>query len=273
MLNKSNHIGVFDSGIGGLTVVKSIIEQMPNESIVYFGDTAHVPYGTRSKEQIIEYALQDAEFLKRFDVKSIVIACNTADSIAREAIMEHYPDTPIFGVVKPASRAAAASTLNGRVGVIATNATVNSGAYEAAISEIDPTVSVFGFACPLLVPLVEEGRFHRGDEVILEVLNEYLEPVKKQQVDTLVLGCTHYPMLIDLIGDIMGPNVTLISSSVCCARELKEKLIKDEMYSDNPAPERKFYVSDNASYFEKLAKVFMGEELVTPVILESSEKH
>lgn len=273
MLNKSNYIGVFDSGIGGLTVVKSIIEQMPNESIVYFGDTAHVPYGTRSKEQITEYALQDAEFLKKFDVKSIVIACNTADSIASEAIRERYPDTLIFGVVKPASRAAVTATLNGRIGVIATNATISSGAYEAAISEIDPNISVFGFACPLLVPLVEEGRFHRGDEVIIEVLNEYLEPVKKQNVDTLVLGCTHYPMLTDLIGDIMGPNVKLISSSVCCARELKEKLINDQLDSNNQAPERKFYVSDNASYFENLAKIFMGEKLVTPVILEPSENH
>ena len=170
MTENEKYIGVFDSGIGGLTVVKSIVETMPNENIIYFGDTAHVPYGTRSKEQITEYVLSDVKFLSRFSLKAVVIACNTADSAAREKVEEKYSDLPVYGVVAPASRKAAELTKNNKVGVIATNATVNSGAYEKTIHGYSPDIRVISLACPLLVPLVEEGRFKKGDKVIEQVL-------------------------------------------------------------------------------------------------------
>lgn len=253
----NKYIGVFDSGMGGLTVVKSIVESMPDENIIYFGDTAHVPYGTRSKEQITEYVLNDVKFLNTFDIKAIVIACNTADSIAREKVEELY-DLPVFGVVEPASKKAAETTKNNKIGIIATNATVNSGAYEKNIGRFNPNAEVFSEACPLLVPLVEEGRFKKGDNVIEKVLTEYLEPLKEKGIDTLVLGCTHYPLLYDIIADIM-PDVNIISSSVAAAEVLKKNLCSNDMLSGTEGSERKYFVSDNAEYFEGLAKIFMGD--------------
>ena len=253
----NKYIGVFDSGIGGLTVVKSIVEKNPNENIIYFGDTAHVPYGTRSREQITEYVMNDVKFLSTFDIKAIVIACNTADSIAREKVEQLYP-LPVFGVVEPASKKAALATNNGRIGIIATNATVSSGAYEKTIKKYNPDAQVISLACPLLVPLVEEGRFRKGDNVIEKVLTEYLTPLKEQEIDTLVLGCTHYPLLYDIIADIM-PDVNIISSSVAAADALKSALEEKNLQSDTKGSERKYFVSDNADYFEKLAKIFMGE--------------
>lgn len=250
-------IGVFDSGMGGLTVVKSIVETMPDENIIYFGDTAHVPYGTRSKEQITEYVLNDVRFLNTFDIKAIVIACNTADSIAREKVEELY-SLPVFGVVEPASKSAAQITKNNKIGVIATNATVNSGAYERNISRFNPDAQVISVACPLLVPLVEEGRFRKGDKVIENVLTEYLTPLKNQGIDTLVLGCTHYPLLYDIISEIM-PETNIISSSVSAAAELKKALEEKKLQSSEKGSQRKYFVSDNAQYFEGLAKIFMGE--------------
>lgn len=253
----NRYIGVFDSGMGGLTVVKSIIEKMPDENIVYFGDTAHVPYGTRSKEQITEYVMNDVRFLSGFDIKAIVIACNTADSIAREKVEAAY-DLPVFGVVEPASQKAAQTTKNGRIGIIATNATVNSGAYERTIKKYKEDAQVISLACPLLVPLVEEGRFKKGDKVIEKVLTEYLTPLKEQGIDTLVLGCTHYPLLYDIIAEIM-PDTNIISSSVAAAEVLKAKLEKSGLQSSETGSKRKYFVSDNAEYFEGLAKIFMGE--------------
>lgn len=261
MNENEKFIGVFDSGIGGLTVVKSIVKTMPNENIIYFGDTAHVPYGTRSKEQIIEYVLNDVSFLSRFSIKAIVIACNTADSAARDKIEEKYSDLPVYGVVAPAAKKAVELTKNKRIGIIATNATVNSGAYEKTIHHLDPQVQVTSFACPLLVPLVEEGRFKKGDSVIEEVLREYLTPLKNEGIDALVLGCTHYPLLTEIISEIMGEDVAIISSSVAAAEDLKEGLCKKNILSQTPKSERKYFVSDNAADFKKHALVFMGDDL------------
>lgn len=260
-MNNEKYIGVFDSGIGGLTVVKSIVESMPDENIIYFGDTAHVPYGTRSKEQIIEYVLNDVKFLNGFDIKAIVIACNTADASARETVIERYPDIPVFGVVEPASKKAAFATVNNKIGVIATNATVDSGSYEKNIAKYNPDAEVFSVACPLLVPLVENGRFKKGDNVIEKVLNEYLTELKEKQIDTLVLGCTHYPLLYDIIADIMGGSVEIISSSVAAADTLKKELKEKDMLKTTPSSTRKYFVSDNAEHFEKQALIFMGDAL------------
>lgn len=260
----NNYIGVFDSGLGGLTVVKSLIETMPNENIIYFGDIAHVPYGTRSKEQITEYVMQDVKFLQKFDIKAVVIACNTADSIARKKVEEVCP-VPVFGVVKPAAKYAAESTKNNKIGVVATNATVNSGAYQKAIEKYNPAADVYAVACPLLVPLVEEGRFKRGDEVTEKVVSEYLEPLIKAGVDTLVLGCTHYPLLMDIISDIV-PDVSIINSGETAARLVKQELEKHGIENKgNETPKRRYFVNDSKDEFEKHASLFMGRALETRV--------
>ncbi len=262
-MNK-NYIGVFDSGLGGLTVVKSLVETMPSENIIYFGDIAHVPYGTRSKEQITEYVMQDVKFLQKFDIKAVVIACNTADSIARKKV-EEICSVPVFGVVEPAAKLAAETTKNNKIGVIATNATVNSGAYQNAIGKYNPDADVYAAACPLLVPLVEEGRFHRGDEVTEKVVGEYLESLKKVGIDTLVLGCTHYPLLMDIISDIM-PEINIINSGEAAARLVKNELEKNDMTSEgNINPIRKYFVNDSKDEFEKHASLFMGRALETRV--------
>lgn len=255
----NNYIGVFDSGIGGLTVVKSIIESMPNENIIYFGDTAHVPYGTRSPRQVTEYVLSDVKFINTFDIKAIVIACNTADSIARSKVEELY-DLPVFGVVDPASKCAAEATKNNKIGVIATNATIKSESYNKAIAKYNADAEVFGVPCPLLVPLVENGRFQKGDIVIETVLREYLDPLVEKGIDTLVLGCTHYPLLMEIIEGLY-PSINIISSSGAAAETLKKSLEENELVSDTENPDKKYFVSDDAEGFMRQAKVFMGDSL------------
>lgn len=256
-MDNNDYIGVFDSGLGGLTVVKSIVDTMPDENIIYFGDTAHVPYGTRSKLQIIKYVTDDIYFLMHFNVKAIAIACNTADSVAREEVSPFY-DVPIFGVVDPASQKAAQSTKNGKIGVIATNATVNSGAYEKAIHKVNPSLEVYAQPCPLLVPLVENSRYSRDDVVIETVLREYLAPLEASGIDTLLLGCTHYPLLTDIISYIM-PDVTIISSSDAAAQKLKDELTKRNMLTDRKGGKREYFVSDDPENFAKTARIFLGE--------------
>lgn len=268
-MSNNSYIGVFDSGIGGLTVVKAIADNMPNENIIYFGDTAHVPYGTRSKRQITEYVLADVKFLNTFDLKAIVIACNTADSIARGTVEEMY-DLPIFGVVDPASKRAAEITKNGKIGVIATNATINSEAYNAAIAKYKPDAEVIGVACPLFVPLVENGRFNKGDIVIETVVREYLDPLVAKGIDTLVLGCTHYPLLSDIIEGLY-PSLQIISSSGAAADTLRQSLEANDLVGNSDDSVRKYFVSDDAEGFKRQAQVFMGDALggdVTQVNLD-----
>ena len=214
-------IGVFDSGMGGLTAVRRLHALMPKENIIYFGDTSRVPYGTRGRDTIVKYARQDVAFLRQFDLKAIVIACNTVSSVALDLLAEEN-NIPIIGTVEPACRRAMTMTKNGRVGVIGTAATMRSGAYEKYLHKKDGTLRLFTQACPLFVPLVENGRVHRGDIVIETVAAEYLAPLKETGVDTLILGCTHYPLLEEVISDYMGPDVTLIDSGA----ELKSDLLK-----------------------------------------------
>lgn len=259
-MDRNSYIGVFDSGIGGLTVAKEIMESLPNELIVYFGDTAHVPYGSRSKRQITQYVLSDVKFLSRFEIKAVVIACNTADSVAREAVEEAYPHLPVFGVVAPASRMAATQSKNGKIGVIATKATVASKAYDRAIAKINPQAQVISQACPLLVPLVENGRFQAGDPVTQLVVREYLDPMVDQGIDTLILGCTHYPLLMDIIQENY-PDLQLISSSGAAAQALRESLEKDDMLSNETGGRHRFFVSDDAAGVADVARLFMRREL------------
>ena len=254
-------IGVFDSGLGGLTAVHSLWKILPEENLIYFGDTARVPYGGRSKETILKYARQDVRFLRSFDLKAILIACGTVTTTSLDTLQAEN-DLPIVGVVEPTCRRALLVTKTKKVGMIATLASVRSGAYEATLRRLDPTVEVICKPCPLFVPLVENGRFRRGDIVIETVAREYLEPLKDTGIDTLILGCTHYPLLTDIIGDIMGPGVTLVSAGEESAFELKRMLKADGLRADESGQgESEFYVSDRAEDFENIASVFLQENL------------
>ena len=254
-------IGVFDSGLGGLTAVHSLWRILPEEDLIYFGDTARVPYGGRSRETILKYARQDVRFLRSFDLKAILIACGTVTTTSLD-ILQAENDLPMVGVVEPTCRRAALVTKNRRVGLIATAASVRSGAYEAALRRLDPEIRVFSRACPLLVPLVENGRVRPGDVVIEAVAREYLAPLKEAGVDTLILGCTHYPLLTDVIGGVMGPGVELVSAGEESAFELKRMLKARGLRADESRRgETVFYVSDRVEDFEQTASLFLQEDL------------
>ena len=247
-------IGVFDSGVGGLTVAREIMRQLPNERIVYFGDTARVPYGSKSKETVTRFSRQIVRFLQMQDVKAIVVACNTASAYALDEL-EHEVDIPIIGVVKPGAKTAIEATHNGKIGVIATQATIGSGIYKRYIEENDTNVSVVEKACPLFVPLVEEGLWE--DPVTDEIARRYLSELIDIDIDTLILGCTHYPLIRSTVGKIMGDKVTLVNPAYETARELKELLEKEDLESDK-RPELgtelyRFFVSDAAEKFQKFA--------------------
>lgn len=252
-------VGVFDSGVGGLTVAREIMRQLPNEKIVYFGDTARVPYGSKSKETILRYSRQIIRFLKTKGVKAIVVACNTASALALEEIRDEI-DMPIIGVVKPGAKVAVEKTVNKRVGVIATEATISSGLYTDYIKAQDADVTVYSKACPLFVPLVEEGWLK--DSVTEEVARRYLEELKEQNIDTLVLGCTHYPLLRNMIGKLMGDEVTLVNPAYETAVSLGELLEEKGLAAGNEnryASEMyDFYVSDAAEKFKKFANSILS---------------
>ena len=247
-------IGVFDSGVGGLTVAREIMRNIPNERIVYFGDTARVPYGNKSKDTILRYSRQIIRFLRTQEVKAIVIACNTASAYALEEI-KRETDIPIIGVVKPGARVACDTTKNRRVGIIGTEATVNSGIYTKFIKEYNPQIQVLGKACPLFVSLVEEGWLK--DPVTVEVAGRYRGEMMDKDIDTLMLGCTHYPLLRSTLSKIVGEGVTLVNPAYETARELKILLKCENL--ENPATgccetERyRFFVSDLADKFKQFA--------------------
>ena len=217
-------IGVFDSGVGGLTVVREIIRQLPDENIVYFGDTARVPYGSKSKNTIIRFSEQIIRFLKTKQVKAIVIACNTASALALDAVRDEF-DVPILGVVIPGARAAVDATTNGKVGVVGTEATVQSGMYTKVIQEMNPEIEVIEKACPLFVPLVEEG--FKEHHVTQEVIDYYLDSMKKTDIDAMILGCTHYPLLRSKIRAYMGEKIQIVNPAYETAMDLR-KLLKEK---------------------------------------------
>ena len=254
-------IGVFDSGLGGLTALRELARLMPEEDLVYFGDTGRVPYGNRSKDILVKYARQDMAFLRTFNPKAVVVACGTVSTTALDTLRQES-DIPIFGVVEPAARAAAHVTGNGRVGLIGTKASIGSGAYERALSRLRPGIQVTAQACPLLVHLVENGRFQPGDVVAETVAAEYLAPVRQAEVDTLILGCTHYPLMRAVIGAYMGPGVALVDVGEQCARSVKRQLELDGLRNGRPgAGRRRYYVSDSTADFSTLASVFLGEDV------------
>ena len=251
-------IGVFDSGVGGLTVVKELIRQLPNEDIVYFGDTARVPYGIKSKETIIRFSIENILFLLKQDVKLICIACNTVSSVALPVIKNHFK-VPIVGVLNPGVREAVYATRNKHIGVIGTKGTIKSRAYENEIKQLDPEVKVTAVACPLFVPFVEEGWF--SGDVVLKVAKTYLKPLKDANVDTVILGCTHYPLLKHVIKQVLGKNVILIDSAKQVAIEVKDILAAEGALNCKHLGKHQFFVSDNPEWFNNLADRFLGSSI------------
>jgi glutamate racemase len=258
-MNNTKPIGIFDSGIGGLTVAKRLSQTLPNENIIYFGDTARVPYGSKSNSTVIEYSLQDTNFLISKDVKAIVVACNTASSIAIPELKKQF-DIPIIGMIKPGAVMAIEKSTNKRIGVIGTRSTISNKAYSSEINSIDPSADIYEKACPLFVPLAEEG--WTDHKATFKIAEEYLQELKDLNIDTLVLGCTHYPILYNVIHKIMGDNVTLIDSGVAAARVVKEEIKNTDLENESgEIGAIEFYVSDIPTTFKEIAELFLGRPI------------
>lgn len=259
-----NAIGIFDSGLGGLTAVKELVKVLPNENIVYFGDTARVPYGNRSKRTIIRYAEQDAAFLLSKGVKMIIAACGTVSSVAT-GLCDTLP-VPFTGVVNPTATAAVHATKNGKIGVIGTSATVNSGSYKQAILRQNKTLKVYQQDCPLFVSLVENGFISEEDPIVQLVVERYLENLKNQGIDTLILGCTHFPIIAKAIANYLGDNVTLIDSGRETALYAAEILKHQKLLNQNTSlGECTYYVSDTVDDFKRTAQIFLGQSVLDDV--------
>lgn len=258
-------IAILDSGVGGLTVVKEVMRQLPQEKVIYFGDTARSPYGPRAAEEVIAFTNQIVDYLIQFNPKMIVIACNTATAVAIEEIRARLP-IPVLGVISPGARAAIKTTRNGVVGVIGTEGTIRSKAYEQALRLISPHIQVFSQACPLLAPLVEKGLFdtEEADRIVAGSLGSLLD----KPMDCLILGCTHYPFLVDSISKVMGPDVTLISSADETAREISTILYHSGMLAATDSlPVHQFFCSGEPGLFKRIAQTWLGEQLsITPVV-------
>ncbi len=255
---KDRAIGIFDSGVGGLTVFKEIKRLLPEEDIIYLGDTARVPYGIRSKETVTRYSIENTEFLLSRGIKLLVIACNTASSLSLEEIRSRT-SVPVVGVIEPGAKAAVKSTRNKKIGIIGTEATVRSMAYPETIKSMDNTVQVFSKACPLFVPLVEEGWF--TGEVARLVAETYLGELKDKGIDTLILGCTHYPLLKGVISDVMGKSITLVDSAQETAKIVKDKLEELNLKNNSVKASYTFYVTDSPERFIKVGEKFLGEKI------------
>lgn len=253
-------IGVFDSGVGGLTVAKEIMNQLPKEQIVYFGDTARVPYGSKSKETVTMYSRQIVHFLETKEVKAIVIACNTASAFALETLKEEV-SIPLIGVVKPGAKTAAMATKNGNIGVIGTEGTIRSKIYNEFLYSVNSKLNVFGKACPLFVPLVEEGWIE--DSITSQVAARYITELMDKDIDTLVLGCTHYPLLRDTIREVVGDGVTLVNPAYETARSLYMVLEERNLLSTRSTqPEHTFFVSDGAEKFRCFANTILPCDMI-----------
>lgn len=255
----SRPIGVFDSGVGGLTVVKELVQTLPFEDIIYYGDTARVPYGTKSRNTIIKFSIENALFLLKQNVKLIVVACNTSSSVSLPALRRNFK-VPVVGVIKPGAYDAAMVCRNKRIGVIATTATIRSNAYSREIARIDPSVKIFSQNCPLLVPVAEESL--REDKIIIDIIEYYLKPLKQKRIDTLVLGCTHYPLLKNLISKFMGDSITLVDSAASTAEYVKDLLSKQGVLNKRRLKGKlKFFVSDEIENFKRAGERFLGRNI------------
>lgn len=268
---KTAPIGVFDSGVGGLTVAREISRQLPEENIVYFGDTARVPYGSKSQNTIIRFSEQIIRFLKTKNVKAIVIACNTASALALDAVKDEF-DIPILGVVIPGARAAVEATQNGKVGIVGTEATVQSGMYTKVIQGMNPEITVIEKACPLFVPLVEEG--FKEHAVTQEIIEYYLESMKNTDIDAMILGCTHYPLLRSKIRNYLGEKIQIVNPAYETAMDLKRLLEAQGMANDGKSglhSNYSFYVSDAAEKFRRFANTVMPFDVPTTNVVNIEE--
>jgi glutamate racemase len=267
--NPNSPIGIFDSGVGGLTLLKGIKSTLPNENLIYLGDTARVPYGTKSPKVIQKFSLQIAAFLEKQGVKTIVVACHTASSTALNQLKAKI-QIPVVGVIEPAAKKAIDTTKNKKIGIIGTKTTIDSESYQALIKKIAPSISVTTVSAPLLVPLVEEGWLTK--EITESVLREYVTPLQKRQIDTLILGCTHYPLLKPLFTKVLGTSVAIIDTSIETAAYLKNLLKKESLLNtSSQPPQDHFYVSDAPEKFSKSAELFLGQKLKTVELINLEE--
>ncbi len=253
-------IGIFDSGLGGLSALKEVRRLLPHEDIVYFGDTGRVPYGTRSKETIIKYCLQDLNFLRSHNVDAILVACGTASSNALDTLRESAPDIPIIGVIDCGARAAVAATKNKIVGISGTPSTVGSGAFEKKLREIDGSIKAVSAPCPLFVPLVENGFVGEDDEITRLAAKAHLANIIESGADTLILGCTHYPIIASAISKVL-PDVTLVNVGGAAAEELRDIVVSNGKMNTNKVGTVKYFVSDEPQGFERIASIFLNEEI------------
>jgi glutamate racemase len=258
-------IGVFDSGIGGLTVVKAILELQPNEPLIYLGDTARTPYGTKSAEVVCRYSFENTEFLVARGVKLLVVTCNTSSAVALEALRERH-EIPVVGVIEPGASAAATVTRNGKIGIIGTEATIRSGGYTRALRRIRPDLEIYTRACPLFVPLAEEGWI--DNEVARSTAELYLNSMRKSGIDTLILGCTHYPLLANVIRDTMGSEVILVDSATATANAVRAALETHGLASGGPSSSASFFVTDSPDRFVKVGSRFLGTSIDSAVQME-----
>jgi glutamate racemase len=265
MRNHESAIGVFDSGIGGLTVLHAIIEALPKENTVYLGDTARSPYGTKSVDTVLRYSFENSEFLVEKGVKIVVVACNTSTAIALEQLKNEL-ELPIVGVIEPGVRSAIAATKSKKIGVIGTEATIQSGAYTRALKAADPAVEVYSRACPLFVPLVEEG--WTDNQVVDMTVKAYLESLKQSGIDTLILGCTHYPLLKRAIRRFMGSGVRLVDSAEETAKEVTAMLKRSALGKKTGKGVHSFFVTDAPDRFIKVGRRFLGEKVESAVRIE-----
>lgn len=253
-------IGIFDSGIGGLTVLKEILNAMPGEDTIYLGDTARVPYGTKSAETVTRYSFENAKFLLKFDIKLLVVACNTASAYCLPQLKKEL-SIPVIGVIEPGAKKAVEVTKAKRIGIIGTEGTIRSGAYFDAIKTIDQSIAVFTQPCPLFVPLAEEG--WTNNQIARMTAHAYLNDIKKQWIDALILGCTHYPLLKSIISDVMGNTVTLIDSGHEAAAEVAKRLMEKNLLKTISSGEsfHRFFVTDSPERFRQVGSRFMGTRL------------
>jgi glutamate racemase len=265
MLSRDSAIGVFDSGIGGLTVLHQIIEALPRENTVYLGDTARSPYGTKSVDTVLRYSFENSDFLVEKGVKIVVVACNTSTAIALEPLKKKL-SVPVVGVIEPGARRAIASTKNKKIGVIGTEATIQSGAYTRALKAVEPSIEVYSRACPLFVPLVEEG--WTDNAVVGMTVKAYLESLKQSGIDTLILGCTHYPLLKKAIRKFLGDGVRLVDSAEEIAKEVAALLKQSALSRKSGKGSHGFFVTDAPERFIKVGRRFLGEKVESAVRIE-----
>ncbi|MBP5303776.1 MAG: glutamate racemase [Clostridia bacterium] len=250
-------IGVFDSGLGGLTAVRQILKRLPNENVVYFGDTGRVPYGTRGEAVIEKYAKEDCDFLLQHDVKFVIAACGTVSSVAPH-ILASLP-VPAIGVVEPSAKAAANATENGKIGILGTSATINSGSFVKALKAVRPQTEFYSQPCPLFIPLVENGWIHDNDPITTLTVERYLKPFKEAGVDTIILGCTHFPLLSSFISRYMGNDVTLIDAGEEAAKACEEQLKALSLENTDGSGQCQYFVSDHPKDFAQIAEIFLGK--------------